>query len=300
MVMATLRQWEYVVAVCDAGSFTAAADELYVSQPGLSQQVRVLEDELGGPLFDRMPRGIVLTPLGRAVIPHGRALVADARRARDAARAVVGASAGSIQVATVTSIGIGVLPGVLEAWLGSHPDTSVTVIEHATVDAVVAGMLAGEGDLAVAPMPRAWTGPQRLVGREEFVVVARPGHPLAGAGPVRLEDLAREPWVQFTPEHGLSGVLDAFAATAGFTPRVAMRTPQTAAAPRFAAAGVGLALVPSNVLDTGFTGEVLRIAPARTRAIRVATRSSPDPLVAAFIDTVLEHADLAGPLLSSR
>lgn len=295
--MPTLRQWEYLVRVADEGSFTAAADELHVSQPGLSQQIRVLEAELGGALFDRLPRSLVLTSLGRAVLPHARALVADARRATDAARSVIAATAGSVEVVTVTSIGIGVLPGVLEVWLQEHPGTTVTVIEHQTVDAVVAAMRAGEGDVAVAPMPRSWEGPQRLVGREEFVVATRPGHPLAGQGAVRLEDLAQEAWVQFTPEHGLSGVLEAYAAEAGFRPRVALRTPQTAAAPRFAAAGVGVALVPGNVLDTGFTGEVLPLSPARTRAVRAVTRSAPGPLVAAFIDTVVAHADLAGPLL---
>lgn len=296
--MPTLRQWEYVVRIADEGSFTAAADELRVSQPGLSQQIRVLEAELGGALFDRLPRSVVPTPLGRAVLPHARALVAESRRAADAAHRVLAAAHGSVEVVTVTSIGIGVLPGVLKVWLQEHPGTSVTVIEHRTVDTLVAALLAGEGDLAVAPIPRSWPGPQRLVGREEFVVAARRGHPLAGHGPVRLEDLSREPWVQFTPEHGLSGVLDAAAAGAGFSPRVALRTPQTAAAPRFAAAGVGVALVPGNVLDAGFTGEVLRLAPARTRAVRAATRSAPGPLVAAFIDTVVAHADLAGPLLA--
>lgn len=294
--MPTLRQWEYLVAVADAASFTAAADELHVSQPGLSQQVRVLEAELGAALFDRLPRGIALTPLGRAVLPHARSIVADARRAMDAAASVTIAAAGSIDVVTITSIGIGVLPGILERWIQDHPGVSVNLIEHQSIDAIVAAMHAGAGDVAVAPMPRAWPGPHRLIGREEFVVVARAGHPLAGRGRIALAELAHESWVQFAASHGLSSVLDQFAAAAGFVPRVAMRTPQTAAVPRFAAAGVGVALIPANILDGGFTGEVLPLEGDVTRAVRAFTRSAPDPLVAAFIETVCAHASLSGPV----
>ncbi|QHC61329.1 LysR family transcriptional regulator [Rathayibacter festucae] len=293
--MVTVRQWEYLLRVVDTGSFTGAADELGVTQPGLSQQIRALERELGGRLLDRLPRAVALTPLGRAVLAPARAVVADAQRALAAAADVVAARTGTIDVVTVTSIGLGVLPGVLEIWLQEHPGASVTVLEHQSVDAVVSAMSAGAGDVAIAPMPRAWTGPSRLIGREEFVVVGRAGHPLADGGPVDLAALADEPWVHFTPEHGLAGVLDRYAAEAGFTPRVALRTPQTAAVPRFAAAGVGLGLVPRNILDGGFHGVVLPLHPARTRAVRAFTRADPDPLVAAFIETVAAHADLAGP-----
>lgn len=293
--MVTVRQWEYLLRVVDLGSFTAAADELGVTQPGLSQQIRALERELGGRLLDRLPRGVALTPLGRAVLPPARAVVADAQRALAAASAVLAAQAGTIDVVTITSLGLGVLPGVLEVWLQEHPGASVTVIEHQSVDAVVAAMSAGAGDVALAPMPRAWDGPSRLIGREEFVVVAGADHPLAGRSSVDLASLADEPWVHFTPEHGLAGVLNRYAAEAGFTPRVALRTPQTAAVPRFAAAGVGLGLVPRNILDAGFRGAVLPLDPARTRAVRAFTRADPDPLVAAFIETVAAHADLSGP-----
>lgn len=296
--MATLRQWQYVVRVAERGSFTAAAEELFVSQPGLSQQIRALEQQLGDPLFDRLPRSVVLTPLGRAVLPHARAIIANARRAEEAAAEVIARRAGTLEVATITSIGYGVLPGVLDVWLHAHPDTRITVSEYLSVDELVAAMHAGVGDVAVSPMPRSWDGPHRLVGREEFVIVTRARHPLATTDRVDLADLAAEQWVQFSPDHGLAPVLDRYAAEAGFAPRIAMRTPQTAAVPRFAAAGVGVALVPANIVDKGFSGEILRLHPPRTRAVRCFTRPDPGSLITAFMDTVVGSADLAGPALS--
>ncbi|MER6798926.1 LysR family transcriptional regulator, partial [Amycolatopsis mediterranei] len=99
--MTSLRQLEYLVTVVDTGSFTRAAEQLHVTQPALSHQMRSLERSLGGPLLERLPRAIRLTPMGRAMLPHARAALADAERARCAARLASGTTAGELQVATV-------------------------------------------------------------------------------------------------------------------------------------------------------------------------------------------------------
>jgi DNA-binding transcriptional LysR family regulator len=83
----SLRQLEYFVAVVDEGSFTTAAARLHVSQPGLSHQIQALERQLGGPLLERLPRGVRLTPAGRTALPHARASLAHAERATSAALA---------------------------------------------------------------------------------------------------------------------------------------------------------------------------------------------------------------------
>jgi DNA-binding transcriptional LysR family regulator len=88
--MPTLRQLESFVARVDEGSFTRAADRLFVSQPGLSQQIAALEKELGGSLFSRLPRAVSLTPTGRALLPHARAAGTAAERGSAAARAATG------------------------------------------------------------------------------------------------------------------------------------------------------------------------------------------------------------------
>lgn len=67
-----LRQLQYFVTVVDEGNFTSAAKRLYVAQPSLSKQIAALEKELGGPLIERLHRGIRLTPSGRAFLPEAR------------------------------------------------------------------------------------------------------------------------------------------------------------------------------------------------------------------------------------
>ena len=95
--MPTLRQFEAYLTVVDEGSFTRAAQQLGVSQPGLSQQVAALERELGASLFGRLPRSVSLTPTGRALLPHARACVDAAARAITAAARWPGTSAGELR-----------------------------------------------------------------------------------------------------------------------------------------------------------------------------------------------------------
>ena len=80
-----LRQLDYFLAVADEGSFTRAAERLLVAQPSLSQQIKSLEQELGGPLLERLPKGVRLTAAGKAFITEARAAPSRTPRAPAAA-----------------------------------------------------------------------------------------------------------------------------------------------------------------------------------------------------------------------
>jgi DNA-binding transcriptional LysR family regulator len=93
-----LRQFDYLVAVADTGSFTRAAASLQVAQPSLSQAIRSLEVELGVELFHRTTRSVRLTPAGEAILPSARQALRDADNARAAVAAVVGLQAGRLDI----------------------------------------------------------------------------------------------------------------------------------------------------------------------------------------------------------
>jgi DNA-binding transcriptional LysR family regulator len=290
--MASLRQLEYLVTVVDTGSFTRAAEQLHVTQPALSHQMRALEHGLGGPLLERLPRTVRLTPMGRAMLPHARAALADAERARCAARLASGTTAGELQVATVYSMSLGVLPPALRVWRRDRPGVDVRLIEFRHADELREAMAAGEADVALGPLPSPWPGPVRELGVEEFVVVlpADGASEESSTGVVDLATLADCAWVHYAPGNGLAELVDAACAAAGFRPRAAVRTEQTAAAPILAAAGLGPALVPANVLPARFDGRVLRPSVPIRRTLAAFTRAAPDPLTTAFIETLVEHA----------
>jgi DNA-binding transcriptional LysR family regulator len=291
----SLRQLEYFVAVVDEGSFTIAAARLRVSQPGLSHQIQALERQLGGPLLERLPRGVRLTPAGRTALPHARASLAHAERASNAARRASGVDAGELHVGTLYSISVGVLPAALGAWRQRYPDVRVRLVEFRHTNDLIAAMEAGQADLAVGPVPPAWDGPVREIGAEEFVVAAAPGTHLPGTGAtVAVAALADHDWVHFTPPSGLADVLDAACAAAGFAPRAAVRTEQAPSALNLARAGLGITLLPGNVVPPGFDGVLRRPDPPVRRMLSAYARARPDPVTAAFVEAICHHT-LATP-----
>ncbi|MFE6055613.1 LysR family transcriptional regulator [Kitasatospora sp. NPDC056446] len=297
--MATLRQLEYLVAVVDTGSFTRAAEQLHVTQPALSHQVRALETAVGGPLLERLPRSVRLTPMGRAVLPHARAALAEAERLHAVARRTAGLEEGELDVAAIYSVSLGILPPVLRAWRRRHPGVRIRLREYPHADRLQAAMAAGRADVAIGPAPAGWEGPIRELGVEEFAVVLPADDPLAdrAARTVALAELADRDWVHYAPDNGLADLLDHVAAQAGFHPRAAVRAEQTSAAPLLAAAGLGPALVPANIVPPHFDGAVLRPDPPIRRTLTAYTRTRPDPLTVAFADLLAEQArvDPYGP-----
>jgi DNA-binding transcriptional LysR family regulator len=297
----SLRQLEYFVTVVDEGSFTRAAELLRVSQPGLSHQIQALERELGGPLLERLPRKVRLTPAGRTALPHARASLAHAERAGSAARRASGVQTGELHVGTLYSISTGVLPGALRTWRRSYPELQVHLVEFPHTDELIAAMEAGQADVAVGPVPTGWEGPCQLIGVEEFVIAAAPGaldRP-DGTG-VPLADLAQQEWVHYTARSGLSGILNAACERAGFTPRLSVRTEQSSSALNLARAGVGLALLPSNIIPSHYDGVLLRPDPPVLRPLAVYTRVRPDPITAAFVSAISVETLVTPPHITER
>src|SRR3954451_23367577 len=205
----TLRQMEYLITVAEEGSFTRAAERLYVSQPALSHQIRALEKDVGGELLERLPHAVHLTPMGRAFLPHATAAVNEAGDARRAARAVGELEAGDLRIGTLHSIALGVVPAAIRAWRLDNPDVSFELHEYQNIEELTEQMRLGVADVAVGPRPRNWDGPMRTLGRDELAVVLAVGDPLLPARrrKLRLEQLADRPWVLYNPENGLPPVV---------------------------------------------------------------------------------------------
>jgi DNA-binding transcriptional LysR family regulator len=286
-MVVSLRQLEYFITVVDEGSFTRAAELLCVSQPGLSHQIQALERELGGPLLERLPRKVRLTPAGRTALPHARASLAHAQRASSAARRASGVETGELHVGTLYSISTGVLPGALRTWRRNYPQLQVHLVEFPHTDELIAAMEAGGADVAVGPTPPGWDGPCRIIGAEEFVIAAAPGQlPYPDGARVPLAELAGQEWVHYTARSGLSDILNRACQQAGFTPRLSVRTEQSPSALSLARAGVGLALLPGNIVPPHFDGILLRPDPPVLRPLAVYTRVRPDPITAAFVSAI--------------
>lgn len=279
-----LRQLVCFLAVAEEGSFTKGAERVGIAQPSLSQQIRGLETELGGQLIERLPRGISLTPAGRAFLPEARTAVQAAERAAKSARATLGVDAGELGVATVRSIAIGILPTTLQRWHQQAPGVSVRLHEYRHRRLLEEDVRRGVGDIAVGPRPTSWNGPVVSLGYERFVIVLPQTDELAGRKTVRLSELSEREWVLFEPGFGLAEVVAAACGRAGFQPRASVHTAQSEAAARLAAAGLGPALVPDNIVPPGLDATVARIDPPVTREIVAYTRVQWSPAARAFLE----------------
>jgi DNA-binding transcriptional LysR family regulator len=282
-----LRQLEYFVAIAESGSLTQAAERLLVSQPSLSQQIRALEAELGGSLFERLPRGVRLTAAGHELLAEARATLAHAQRARRVVRRALELDVGQLEVAVTSSAALGILPAVLRDWQGRHSEIEVSLLEFPHRRALEEAARDGAGDIAVGSTPEDWSGQVRRLGWEEMVLVLPDGDPLLEQEAVAMTELADRRWVHFVRATGLAAVVDFCCATAGFAPRVAVRTSQVAAAPLFAAAGIGPALVPEHIVPAGLQRLVRPATPRPVRAVCAFTRGEWNPLTSAFLDTLL-------------
>ena len=279
----TLRQVSYFVAVAEEGSFTLAARKLRIAQPSLSQQVQALERDVGANLLERTSRGVRLTTAGREFLPEARAMLGASVRARLAVRQTEGLEGGELELATVRSLAVGVLPELIGEFRSRHPGVRIWLREFAHRDELNDSVLAGISDVAFGPRPTAWTGPLLALGWEEFVVVLRPDDPMAEAdGTVNLRNLAEREWVLYEPGHGLDDVVHFACAQAGFTPRPAMRTGQAEAAVRLAASGIGVALVPINMVPEHLASSSRRLRNPVVRELAAYTRTQFSPAAEAF------------------
>jgi DNA-binding transcriptional LysR family regulator len=254
----TLRQLSYLLAVADTGSFTAAARRMHVSQPTLSQQIRSLEAELGGPLLDRPPLPVGLTAAGKAFAGEARVAVGAARRAAEIARATLSEEVREIRIATVRSL-VSQLPDAIKRWQTSYPGITVHLMEYAHRDVVAESVLDRTSELGIGPRPVRWPGVVSRLGWDELVVVLPRSEAMPDASRIALGSLAGHDWVLFEPGHGLAGIVSWACARAGFEARAAAYTADVEAAARLAAAGVGPALVPAKAVAWEYRRNVRRL-----------------------------------------
>jgi len=260
-----LRQLEYVVAIADAGSFTAAGRRCHVAQSALSRQVAQLEAELGVRLFHRTTREVRLTGAGHAFLPAARRVLSEAARARSEVGGAADRPGGQIRLgATQTASGSLDLADLLGEFRRLFPEVTV-VITAGPRDELVVAVADGDLDVALAAegdLTPEGTRFQPLLADEPLLAVVAPDDPLARRKHVSLAEIAdRGPCVEFRPGTELRRHVDAAFRSAGLSRTVAFELGQLTEMVRFARAGLGTAIVPRS-----FTAE---LASPRRRTVGV-------------------------------
>lgn len=237
-----LKRLRYLVTVADEGSISAAARRLYMTQPPLSMQLRLLEEEVGCPLFERGARTVRLTEPGRRLVERARVLLEQEQAALREVRACAGEGE-VLDLGVVSSVASTRLPQWLSAFAASGAPLRLRLIEADTFR-LLDELRAGRVQLAIVRTPCRDDGLSRLRLAEEPLVAASPQPPAANT--VTLEELARQPLLVYRrwEEH-----LRARFEHAGvpFLPRCVCDDARTAVS--LARARLGAALVPLSAVE---------------------------------------------------
>lgn len=128
----TLVQLEYIIAVDTYGSFVAAAEHCYVTQPTLSMQIQKLEESLGAKLFDRSVQPVVPTEIGRKVIYQARVVLAESRKIKDIVQDDTGLLSGDLKIGVIPTVAPYLLPNVLPLLKEMYPSLNIYIWEYTT------------------------------------------------------------------------------------------------------------------------------------------------------------------------
>ena len=212
-------------------------------------------------------------------------MLAASQRGRLAVRQINALEGGELEIATVRSLAVGVLPAVIGEFRLRHPGVRIWLREFAHRERMNEAVLSGLSDIAVGPRPRDWPGQLLALGWEEFVVVLPESDPLArNPGALNLRQLSDRGWVLYEFGHGLDDVVQFACAQAGFTPRPSLRTGQAEAAVRLASSGLGVALVPVNMVPEHLRPSIRHLRQPIVRQLAAYTRTQFSPPAGAFAE----------------
>ena len=289
-----LRHLRYFIAVAEELHFGRAAARLRIAQPPLSQQIRMLEQEIGVPLFSRSTRRVELTAAGQALLVEARLVFEQAERAVRMAQRASRGEVGRLAIGFVPAADLDLLPRVLRAWAVQRPDVEIEL--HAMLSAPqIEALQDGRVQVGLVRLPVDHGGlVVEVIQREPLVVALPEGHRLAERSRVRLADLKHEGMILF-PRHMAPSYYDLLVSVcrhAGFTPRVLHETESMQTNIGLVAAGLGFSLHAASIRTLQRGGVVYRALtlPVYTELAVAYARHDPSPLVEAFVRVVRETA----------
>jgi LysR family cys regulon transcriptional activator len=247
-----LHQLRYLAAVAQSGlNITAAAQKLHTSQPGVSKQIKLLEDELGFQIFVREGRNLTrITPAGVQVIERALKILQEAQSIRDLSTELRDEGRGSLSIGTTHTQARYVLPSVIREFLTRYPQVRLNL--HQGTSEQIAEMVASDRiDCAIA------TGSEQLFGdltllpcyRWHRTVIVPRSHPLADGGRLTFKALAAYPLITYTFSFtGPSSLHEAFA-RAGMVPNIAITARDADVIETYVRLGLGVGIVAHMAID---------------------------------------------------
>jgi DNA-binding transcriptional LysR family regulator len=254
------RHLRTIEAVARHRSFTKAAEELFLAQSAISQQVRRLEAEIGVQIFRRSSRSVEVTPDGEAILAHARRVLADMDDLHEHLEEMSGLLRGTVRIGGIYPFGPYDLHGLLADFRGRYPGVAIHMVED-TQDEMLAMLRQDELDCAFASVDPDAIGSEfagTLLWREEFVVAAGADHRFARQHTVTFEELIEEDVIAYRDNSALRRRFETTIGRRGLEPRNAFVCTEMSAVRSLASKGLGVAVLPRSVAELDGPPVVLR------------------------------------------
>lgn len=287
--MISMKQLRYFVEIAELGSFSAAAEQLFIAQSALSRQIKELESQVGTLLFERTARQPHLTPAGLAFLPRAKAILLDVDSAGRLATSVGQGQRGIIRLGHASTVPLaGKLKTVLECYLQSRADVQIEVSEESS-EAQLLNLLNNRSDVGLLRSPILHQSNDiKLLNlfSEKVVVAVGPGHPLSSRQSISLAELQDERFVSIPhPKRGgLSYLSFELCARAGFSPKSGQVYSLKSTQPLLVQAGFGIALLPVSMVNAASLQAIDITDAGCESGVVLAYHERVSSLVGAFVD----------------
>ena len=189
------------VKIAETGSFSVAADQLFVTQPAISKRIKQLEQQLKSKLIDRYGKQIRLTQTGQALLPRARQILNDLENTRQQIADMEGSPMGTLSMATSHHIGLHRLPPILRAYSAQYPEVE---LDLNFMDSEKACEMIEHNELEIAVVTLPFSSSEKLefncIWDDQLMIGCAPDHPLAALKEPQLTDLINHPCI--LPSHG--------------------------------------------------------------------------------------------------
>lgn len=278
--MLDVKRLRILREVAQRGSFSAAADELYLSQSAVSQQIATLEREVRMKLLDRTREGPKLTEAGRVLVSHADAAIARLEEAERELAAIAGLEGGELRLASFPSASATLLTEAVSIFHERHPNVRLSIAD-AEPEESLPRLRGGELDLALSfDYPTVPSAEDRdlertLILTESMHLAVPKRHPLAERQVVPMAELSDERWLCGSRPSNCGEVIFRACRDAGFEPNVGFESDDYHVMQGFISAGLGFTLLPDLALPTLRDDLVVRATdpPAPERRVWAATRA---------------------------
>ncbi|WP_235549360.1 LysR family transcriptional regulator [Paenibacillus sp. Root444D2] len=240
-----LRQLEYFIQICKSGSFTKAKEELGVTQPTLSQQIRVLEDEYNIPLFDRVSRGVEVTEAGKILLNKGNAIMNLLEEARNEIYGRNNISRETISIGCCPAE-LGYLAPYLMRFREKYPNILLKIIAAEDAENKVLEQRVDIG-ITANPISNASVISTHLY-RQEMALLIHSEHPLADKSSIPFRSLKQMNSIMFREQN--NSLIEMHCSSYGFTLKSIIETSSISVLIHGVRHGLGAALIPTSLLES--------------------------------------------------